>query len=64
VDRACEVCGGSETLYCDEHDADLCEHCDRWLIIACGDPECPYCATRPDRPSECKHPEEHWNLLD
>ncbi len=58
----CGVCGGSALLYCDAHDGDLCAHCDRWLNGVCGDPACPYCPGRPERPSECQHDEDHWDL--
>jgi len=60
----CEVCGGSSLLYCDAHDSELCPSCDRWLSTVCGDPECPYCPGRPQRPSECRHDEEHWDLFE
>lgn len=52
--RTCENCEGSRT-FCDMYDAYFCSVCDRWLEATCTDPECEFCAPRPDVPSLCHH---------
>lgn len=37
---------------CTKHDAYYCESCDAWLETKCTDPDCEFCYTRPERPSE------------
>jgi hypothetical protein len=38
----------------DRHDAYYDPQADVWLERKCGDPECEFCATRPDRPSQAE----------
>lgn len=59
--QVCDVCL-SNRLYCDRHDADFCPACDTWASAPCGDSECPYCPGRPARPSECDHPDRHYDI--
>lgn len=55
----------SDLLYCEVHDADFCPSCDEWGEAPCGDPDCDFCPTRADRPSECSHGGgRHWNMND
>jgi len=54
----CDKCVG-DLLYCDVHDAYLCPVCDRWQEAACADPDCPYCPSRPERPTLCAHSDRH-----
>ncbi len=47
----CAKCGGP--LERDEkHDAYFCAACDAWGEEKCSDPECEFCAGRPERPSQ------------
>lgn len=47
----CAKCGGP--LQRDEkHDAYFCAACDSWREKKCSDPECEFCAGRPERPSQ------------
>lgn len=46
----CHIC--LEALsYHHTHDAEYCASCDEWRGMACDDPACNYCITRPERPS-------------
>lgn len=38
----------------DGYDAYYCDKCDIWLEPKCSNPECEFCSTRPDKPSEMK----------
>ena len=60
VAKVCERCV-SDLLYCGLRDAYLCPVCDRWVENACSDPQCGYCPGRPERPSECDHPDRHYS---
>lgn len=64
VSQVCGVCGRVGSIYCDVYDAYLCASCDRWLEDACSDPECPFCARRPGRPSKCRHTEPHFDMAE
>ena len=48
----CKVCS-SEVQYNAQFDAYYCELCNEWLERKCNDPECEYCAERPEKPSQC-----------
>lgn len=48
-DYVCEKCK-SEVIYYDQYDAMFCPKCNHWLEKKCGDPECCYCLSRPDKP--------------
>lgn len=54
----CPWCGEASLFHYDRYDAKCCLSCDVWLDKACGDPRCPYCATRPKTPSEAFFLEE------
>ncbi|MCB2218020.1 MAG: hypothetical protein KQH59_18310 [Desulfobulbaceae bacterium] len=45
---ACPDCGRGE--YDERHDAYYCPHHRRWLEFGCGDPRCPLCGSRHERP--------------
>ena len=49
------ACGheGHEVGYCERHDAYYCATCDAWLESKCADPTCVFCASRPQKPSQC-----------
>jgi len=49
----CDHCGRL-TEYNEKHDAWYCPVCDEWAEVKCSDPECRFCAGRPDKPSEVK----------
>ena len=49
----CPTCG-EPAAYSDQVDAWFCVKCDEWLEVKCDGPECGYCPTRPDKPSEVK----------
>ena len=48
----CPTCK-SEKSYSARYDAYYCELCNKWLEVACNDPNCEYCAERPEKPSQC-----------
>lgn len=48
----CPLCGEKTLFFYDRYDAKCCLSCDVWLEKNCGDPECPFCAHRPETPSE------------
>lgn len=47
----CRTCG-SEVQYSNKYDAYYCELCNVWLEKTCEDPECEFCSTRPEKPSQ------------
>ncbi len=47
----CEHCS-SVILYFYKYDAFICPECNEWLEKGCNDPECMFCANRPDTPLE------------
>lgn len=49
--RFCSNCT-SERQYSNKYDAYYCELCNIWLEEKCSDPECQYCPTRPEKPSQ------------
>lgn len=51
--KTCPHCGGVRVLNLD-YDAYYCPKCNIWLEEACGDPNCLYCGSRPNKPSEAK----------
>ena len=50
----CSKCR-SETKYSNKYDAYYCELCNKWLENTCSDPECTYCQTRPEKPSQMEN---------
>lgn len=51
IDQWCSKCG-SEIQYSNKYDAYYCELCNEWSEKKCEDPECEFCSTRPDKPSQ------------
>ena len=41
----CDKCGNA---------LEYCPVCDEWKIDGCGDPDCVFCAERPEKPSMVK----------
>lgn len=39
-------------------DAYYCKDCDRWIEGKCGDPDCDFCRTRPEKPSLEEKPDQ------
>ncbi|MCM1180980.1 MAG: hypothetical protein NC347_12025 [Clostridium sp.] len=52
IPRKCPSCGNDSLLFFDKYDSIVCVECDCWLSEKCGDENCPYCAGRPDTPSQ------------
>jgi hypothetical protein len=55
-DRLKHKCG-DEGTYSDAVDAYYCARCNEWCEPRCDDPECWYCADRPEKPiqeEECQ----------
>jgi len=50
----CKNCD-SRLQYSEEFDAYFCEACNQWKDERCGDPDCPYCIERPERPNYITH---------
>ena len=48
----CPRCGQRTLFQIDQYDAMCCTACDEWLDAPCGDPDCPFCARRPETPGE------------
>ena len=50
-----DPCPGCGTLrvYAVVFDAFACLRCNRWLEVACEDPDCDYCHRRPSTPLPC-----------
>ena len=46
----CPKCG-SPLFYAYRYDTECCFLCDAWMSDNCGDPNCPFCAERPEVPS-------------
>ncbi len=51
ISYKCPVCE-SEKQYSNKYDAYFCELCNKWLEEPCKDPECQFCTTRPEKPSQ------------
>ncbi|MBR0483453.1 MAG: hypothetical protein IJJ69_01570 [Oscillospiraceae bacterium] len=47
----CPFCGNHPIFLINLYDAKGCLSCNQWLENACSDPECPFCANRPETPS-------------
>ncbi len=46
----------AHSCWSDGYDAQYCVDCNEWLTSKCSDPQCMYCADRPDRPlPACKN---------
>jgi hypothetical protein len=56
--QRCPYCG-STGVYCDVHDAYVCEYCDEWLEPQCKNENCGFCAGRPAHPSQV----DLWDYL-
>jgi hypothetical protein len=48
-DVVCMSCG-ERLLYHEELDSQFCAQCNAWVSGKCSEPECIYCANRPERP--------------
>ena len=46
----CPICENQNVFHYDRYDAKCCLSCNIWLEKNCGDPDCPYCANRPESP--------------
>ena len=46
----CPICENQNVFHYDRYDAKCCLSCNVWLEKNCGDPDCPYCANRPESP--------------
>lgn len=42
----------SKARYIERHDEHFCFACGKWCGATCGEPECEYCAGRPEHPEE------------
>ncbi|MBR7085871.1 MAG: hypothetical protein IKI37_11995 [Oscillospiraceae bacterium] len=47
---ACPFCDKTFIFLINCYDAKACLCCNQWLEKACSDPNCPYCANRPEFP--------------
>lgn len=52
-ENTCPCCG-AEKLYSGKYDAYYCKACDVWLEGNCNDPECEFCSSRPEKPSQAE----------
>ena len=52
LDEECQQCGEKKHFDYAKYDSVGCVGCDIWLDGKCGDPKCPFCAKRPEKPSE------------
>ncbi len=50
--RPCPKCKG-KTFYNERYDSNYCKACNIWLEDNCGDTDCFYCASRPEKPVSC-----------
>lgn len=50
TDYTCPVCSGNTIFLIDRFDTMCCVKCNAWIEPKCSDPNCSYCATRPDTP--------------
>ena len=48
----CPNCGEKKVVLIYPYDAKACTACDEWLDPKCEDPNCSFCASRPDSPYE------------
>ncbi len=55
----CPQCG-TKAIRIDEYDSYACRKCVIWLGNPCSDPECEFCAERPDYPSDVDW-DDKWN---
>ena len=49
LDVSCPQCGQALIMN-EDYDAEFCPACNIWKASRCGDPSCPYCQNRPERP--------------
>lgn len=49
----CKHCGTKKS-YNPVYDAMFCKKCDAWCESKCNDPNCEFCSSRPEKPSDCK----------
>lgn len=47
--RKCRTCAAAAVYFAD-YDAVACLQCNTWLDPHCGEPDCPVCSARPERP--------------
>lgn len=52
LNDVCPDCDKKQVFFFYRYDAVCCVYCDSWIDKPCGDPDCPFCANRPDTPSE------------
>lgn len=52
LDSKCQVCGNKTIFEIYKYDVLCCISCNKWLKDVCGDPNCPFCAERPETPYE------------
>lgn len=57
--KPCKNCGG-DTIRIDKWDAYACKVCVIWNEEGCSDPECEFCAFRPETPKDVNW-EDKWN---
>jgi hypothetical protein len=60
--RVCPQCG-READHCSEYDSYYCEVCDIWLDPVCGDPNCMFCAHRPEKPSQIENDNDYERII-
>lgn len=41
---------GHERMYSEKYDSFYCPKCGKWLEGKCSDPNCEFCAVRPEKP--------------
>ena len=54
----CPECGEKSLFFYDKYDSICCVGCNVWLNEKCSDPNCPYCARRPENPLSALFSEE------
>ena len=60
--RVCPQCG-READHCSEYDSYYCEVCDIWLDPVCGDPNCIFCAHRPEKPAQIDNDKDYERII-
>lgn len=49
----CPICSTNQ-IYYEDYDCYFCPKCNYWIEKKCGDPDCFYCAKRPEKPLRIK----------
>lgn len=47
--KKCSKCN-NKLIYYKKYDSHFCANCNEWTEKSCGDPNCEFCANRPNRP--------------